>query len=341
MNNLKDAKVKDIAIADMARSMSGALSECEAEEIFLRQSGDEAYKEQLLRTAEMVSDLDRLADSAVIRSIKCEAVRRRYSPRAVAASILIVMAAGLAYFFQGVDQAEPQKIDRYVTRVGEQKTVTLSDSSTVYLNTNSELLVLMADDARKLTLKRGEAYFDVAMDSTRPFSVEVGDQSVTVLGTAFNIYREPDLVSVAVTEGALVVHDSGEDLSSLRNVAFSDVSSGVHKVSGRYRLQAGQQVAIDTDLDTLAFVEYKEAGGWRTGQLLFSNTSLADVVKELNRYSSKKILIEDESIMGLSISASFKVDRINTAIRGIELTHDIKVKNFSDRIVIVGHSGHR
>ena len=72
--------------------------------------------------------------------------------------------------------------------------------------------------------------------------------------------------------------------------------------------------------------------------LRFSDQPLMNVVRELNRYSGKKILIEDKAVMDLPISAALKVTSINSAVTALEQSYPIKVSHYFDRIVIVSAS---
>ena len=75
---------------------------------------------------------------------------------------------------------------------------------------------------------------------------------------------------------------------------------------------------------------------WRTGTLDFDSVPLVDVVRELNRYSGKKILIEDAGIIDLKVLGVIQIDRISLALQGLEHTLPIKVTHHFDQIVLTG-----
>ena len=93
----------------------------------------------------------------------------------------------------------------YLTAVGQQKTVTLSDDSRVQLNTNSQIQVDYSDGYRNIRLLQGEVHFEVAKDPSKPFRVYAGSGRVQAVGTAFNVYLNKDQVEVLVTEGRVAV----------------------------------------------------------------------------------------------------------------------------------------
>lgn len=95
----------------------------------------------------------------------------------------------------------------YETVAGTQRTVVLDDGSKVLLNSNTSIDVDMASAERRVTLRRGEAYFEVAMDRSRPFVVTGPRCTATALGTAFafEVRALPHHDAVIVTQGAVRV----------------------------------------------------------------------------------------------------------------------------------------
>src|SRR6185437_1052177 len=110
----------------------------------------------------------------------------------VAAALIAVSAIGIgsAQYLSKPDGAA------YSTAVGGHKTITLSDGTRIELNTNTSLRITLKDDRRNVFLDKGEAFFHVTHDASRPFVVTVGNHRVTDLGTEFVVRREPGEVKV-------------------------------------------------------------------------------------------------------------------------------------------------
>lgn len=112
----------------------------------------------------------------------------------VAAVLLVLMGGYLVSMIAFGDQPMEELLatDEIINRQ-------LADGTTITLNHGSGLTypVEYADHLRKVYLK-GEAFFDVARDTTRPFVIEAGDARVEVLGTSFNVEAFPDRDSVVV-----------------------------------------------------------------------------------------------------------------------------------------------
>ena len=312
------------------------LSEAEAAAIHARIQSDPNYREDLDALLSVLAAMEGLANERAVEAIARDyrqllRVRRakRRLALGMAAGILAALGAALAVFspWRGAEEGHLQK---YFTRIGEQQTIALPDGSVVTLNTGGELMVDFGGAARRVLLERGEAYFEVAELAHRPFTVDLGSHAVTALGTAFNIRKDPDRYQVAVTRGAVVVHEDTEDLSAL----IPPVS-----IAGRgpLRVDAGWVAEFDVGGNLLTAFRPESIDryhDWRSGLLSFSYEPLSEVVQELNRYSRRKILIEDASVMELSVVTAIRVTDIDAALYGLETVLPIEVTRHYDRIVI-------
>lgn len=260
---------------------------------------------------------------------------------ALAATVLIATAIG---FYQWRYSPEPEtNILRYVTRVGEQKTVNLPDGSVVNLNTSSQILVDFSSDRRMVVLDRGEVYFDVVKNSAQPFTVELGDHAVTVLGTEFNIHRSPDKYTLALLEGSVSLHRRESPAATMPPHDFQKIKvdgNEVIRFKGAVQrlVSAGTVVEFNTgkqEFTAFAPDDMARYQGWRSGTVSFQSEPLYKVVLELNRYSAKKILIDGQGIRDLEVYAAVKVNRIDVALAVLEKALPIKVIHHFDRIVIV------
>jgi transmembrane sensor len=185
--------------------------------------------------------------------------QRRWRPwagAAIAASLVGVVT------YHVTERAPASQI--YETAPGARRSITLADGSTVVLNGGSRLEVDGADP-RSLTLARGEGLFTVRHDANRPFRVAVGNATVTDIGTAFDIVREPTTTRVAVAEG---------------EVEWS------HKdTKGAVRLKAGDRLRAADGAATVevSSVAADSVGDWSRGQLAFDGAPLSSATADLGR----------------------------------------------------------
>jgi transmembrane sensor len=234
---------------------------------------------------------------------RAQAVRRRpanwrTAGQGIAAALLLGLIAFGGYWWI----TSP---DDYETAIGERRVVTLADGSRVSLDSNSEVTVRYTKNARDLHLVRGQARFDVAHNVERPFSVIAGDQKVVATGTAFNIDVTGPKVLVTLIEGHVVVLD--EDKSKTINPI--DTPSPLPKPS--VELKAGQQLAALPEAPpTIATANLQRVTAWTSGQLMFDNETLADVVARVNRYTKTPIQIDGPKVANLKISGVFNTGDI-------------------------------
>ncbi len=209
----------------------------------------------------------------------------------------------------------------FETAVGERSTVELSDDSTVTLNTDSRISVRFTarSHTRRVTLERGEAHFQVAKDR-RPFEVFAGDRRIVALGTAFDVRLLPDQDSVLVTlvEGRVLVDAVG--------AADTLPGSPPAKSPSHTQLEAGEQLVVKpNEPPTVLAADLERAAGWREGRLLFRDQALPDAVSEINRYSRRKLVVDDDARLdAIRISGVFLAGSTRSFIEAVETIHPVK-----------------
>jgi transmembrane sensor len=211
---------------------------------------------------------------------------------AIAAALALVLAAGLTWF--GVALSTTQT---YATTLGEFYRVTLADGTSVSLNTNTRVRVALTKTQRRVELLQGEAQFEVAHDSQRPFLVAAGDTVVRAVGTAFVVrLRSQQSVDVLVSEGKVAINPPS-----------------------RTTVSAGQMALVRKRvITTHAIDDITRRLAWTEGMLIFNGETLADAVGEFNRYNRRQLVIADPGIAGSKIGGAFKAtnpDRFATAVQ--------------------------
>ena len=347
LKNLQEIMGGDVEHA-LLHLWSDQLSEAEAAAIRNRVWRDPKYREEFDGSLEVLASMEALADDSEIQEIALEFRRlmqehrsKRGAALGMAAGLLVAIGAALTYFspWRGPDDSHLQK---YFTRIGEQQTIELDDGSVITLNTAGQVVVDYSGQVRRILLERGEAYFEVAEDSGRPFTVDLGVRSVTAVGTAFNIRKSPEHYQLAVIEGAVAFHEVTDEVPSSPPPVSVDGQAVVISAPGQQRVEAGWVAEFDVTRDVLTAFRpesMERYEGWRNGTLSFYREPLYQVIQELNRYSRKKILIEDTSVMELSVYTAINVQEIDSALYGLEKLLPIAVTKHYDRIVITASAG--
>ena len=196
----------------------------------------------------------------------------------------------------------------YVTAVGEQRTVELSDGSKLTLDANSAVDVAYAGGLRMARLVRGQAFFDVAHDAAHPFRVAASGRIISVLGTRFNVAVSEAEMRVVLVEGAIAV-GKGDD-PRRPGAEVGRLSAGQQLV---HRAGGGDQIGP------------AEGGvAWKDGFVSFDRRTLASAIEELNRYSDKKLVVRDPKVAALRISGAFPTGDTQAFILTITALYPLK-----------------
>ncbi|MBS0420066.1 MAG: FecR domain-containing protein [Proteobacteria bacterium] len=210
----------------------------------------------------------------------------------------------------------------YRTPVGGIALIPLADGSKVTLNTDSRIHVSVTDHERRVELEQGEAYFEVAQDTRRPFVVRAGDKRVIAVGTRFSVRRNGDDVDVIVTEGR--VRLEGAPVAQLQKSAPELLSAGMVARAG------DSGVLLENGTPT----EAEESLSWREGVLVFREMTLAQAVAEFNRYNTRKIVIADPHAADFRVAGSFRADNVDAFLRLIERGYPLRVERHEDRYIL-------
>jgi transmembrane sensor len=241
-------------------------------------------------------------------------LRRIGRPAAAAIAAAVLAAVGLTSWYVASQGKS------YRTEVGQIRSVPLEDGSHVTLDTGSRIEVAVGAGERRIGLIRGDAYFEVAKDPMRPFIVSVDRARVVAVGTQFFVERNDHGLTVLVTEGKIRIERPAE--------SPQEVAAG-----SEVRLDATElRISHPTDM------EVEETLGWRNGYLLFRDTSLVEAVAKFNRYTLRKMLIEDPSIAGIRIGGHFRLDDVQGFLWLLKSGFPINVDERGDRIVLTKRS---
>lgn len=246
---------------------------------------------------------------------------KSYPGRAWGALAAAAMVVATVWFLLDVRPPLQSETLAVHTEIGQSRQVTLTDGSTVQLNTDSSIVTAYSKSERAMELVRGEAHFVVARDRSRPFRVYTGHHMIEAVGTAFRVFIG-EATEVTVTEGQvrLVVLESppGED------------TTPVPKTDAIVR--AGRNAVFDSDrilVEPIDKAEIDRRLSWQTGGLSFDGEPLESVVKEFSRYSAQRIVIDDD-IGQLKVLGWFPVGDTPQFIEALEAHVDVAARTGAD-----------
>ena len=233
--------------------------------------------------------------------------RRRFLYAAAGVAAVTVPAAILL--------TRPGLFADHATAVAERRAISLEDGSKVELAASSSLSIDFAADLRRIVLHNGEAFFTVVQDPARPFVVDAATGNTRASAAAFNVKMTHPLVTVAVTTHSVLVSANGAE-----QVAVNE----------------GQRVRYGPNLTgPVRDANLDQVEAWRRDRLVFQDTSLGEVIADLERYRGGRIILVDSQLRTLRVTATFDTSDADAALDAIASTLPVRVDRLTGLLVVI------
>ncbi|UTA66258.1 FecR family protein [Emticicia sp. 21SJ11W-3] len=235
---------------------------------------------------------------------------KRFFSLGIAASILVVLTAGLlAYFF-----SNPQPEMLALTTTGNTLQQTLPDGSVVFLNNNTSIVYPenFEGDTREITLK-GEAFFDIKRNESKPFVIHANGSDIRVLGTSFNVKAYNKNVEVSVETGKV-------EFKNKKKAAL---------------LVAGEKATFENDTIKKLSAD-KNAFAYKTKVFVFENQSLEEIAKALADGYHTNIVLTNNRIKTCRLTTRFNNESLPNALNIIAETLNLTVSAKEGAYVLDG-----
>jgi ferric-dicitrate binding protein FerR (iron transport regulator) len=239
----------------------------------------------------------------------------------IAASILIpIVCIGLGYYFS---ENRPKQNGAPMTvhvEVGQKANIQLPDGTNVWLNSAGSLTYDPEYNNKKerVVYLKGEAYFEVEKDESRPFIVKANDVSVEALGTKFDVkaYPDDDYVLATLLEGSIRVSSQSrsEMVEPNEKLKFT-----------RDNRQFAKSELLDADKNV----------SWINNHLAFEQERLEDIAKILERMYSIQIRFASENLKDIRFSGTLKNNNLENVLQLITFVSPIHYSLENDTILIV------
>jgi transmembrane sensor len=239
---------------------------------------------------------------------------------AVAASVAMLAAVAGVLKFQA--PGAPDEI-HLSAEIGTPKKVELADGSRVDLDAGSQVVVQFSSQRRQVELVRGQAYFSVAKDPSRPFEVRADGALAQALGTHFSVAKRSDSVRVVVTEG---------------HVQVSDLRANTDGIANHVVQLIADQGATLTDGGPLDGPVQLDAGSnlaWLQGRVVYRSETLGNVVADLNRYSKLPIILDDKQLAQLRVTGRWSTTDVETWLESIAQALSLSIVRRQDEILLM------
>lgn len=242
----------------------------------------------------------------------------------LAAGGALAAAAAAAVVVLGPAAIAPAPLDPHATQIAEIETLRLADGSIVTLGAASSIDVRFTQSERRIVLREGQAYFDVAEDG-RPFVVEAGDTIIRDIGTQFDVNRGEGRVRVSVSEGIVSVSEPP------RGLLLQRPDPVILRAGVRAEVRDSIEIAASAAAPTLSRATAPDS--WREGRFVYDDVRLGDLVADLNRYHQPGVRMSDASLADIRLAASFKADEIDTFLATLPLAAPVDVTRAEDGAV--------
>ena len=224
--------------------------------------------------------------------------------------------SGITYADGGESEAVVyNKLD--IPRGGE-FCLTLSDGTRVWLNSETSILypVVFGTKERRVFIQ-GEAYFEVAKDAKKPFTVQFMSSSVTVLGTSFNIraYPEEKQSQTTLAEGSVRIYSPGSSML----------------------LKPGEQAEVKALSGEMVKkeVEVKTFTSWKDGRFVFEQEPLENIMRTLERWYDIRVIFRDEGAKRISLSGNLKrYGDFSQVMNMLQMTGDVRFELHGNDVYI-------
>ena len=224
--------------------------------------------------------------------------------------------SGITYADGGESEAVVyNKLD--IPRGGE-FCLTLSDGTRVWLNSETSIQypVVFGTKERRVFIQ-GEAYFEVAKDAKKPFTVQFMSSSVTVLGTSFNIraYPEEKQSQTTLAEGSVRIYSPGSSML----------------------LKPGEQAEVKALSGEMVKkeVEVKTFTSWKDGRFVFEQEPLENIMRTLERWYDIRVIFRDEGAKRISLSGNLKrYGDFSQVMNMLQMTGDVRFELHGNDVYI-------
>ncbi|WP_159519497.1 FecR family protein [Sunxiuqinia indica] len=240
----------------------------------------------------------------------------------IAAAIVLALLVVSAAYFVGKQQLSGQTLAEIKVDDSGLSQVELADGTIVTLNRDSKINYpdQFGSNKREVFIE-GEAFFEVTPDPNKPFIIRAGEATIKVLGTSFtvNAYPGSDRIEVIVATGK--VQFSKNDIGqSMNRLLLNPGEKGIFESVSKQLVKS-----LNADPNYLA---------WKTRSFVFSETSLKEVISQLNKVYRVQIELNDLSLNDLLLNAHFENEPLDFILKVISETHGLSVSRTGEHYLL-------
>lgn len=233
-------------------------------------------------------------------------------------NVTVIKTTDSSLQYRATDKLQPLTYNVLETPGKSEFMIILADGTKVWLNAGSKIRypVTFVANERRVELS-GEAYFEVSKDKKKPFVIDVGGNSVQVLGTSFNVKAYKGDVDIYTT----LVEGSVRMTTSAQSIELKPDEQGVINLKTRQLTKR----LVDVNLYT----------GWKNGRFIFDNQPLGEIMSTISRWYGIDVMFENQAARNVIFTGNLKrYESLNKIITMLEMTEQIKFKKEGNTIYI-------
>ncbi len=264
--------------------------------------------------------------------------KRRVMVWLTAASVAAVVLAGASAFLVSTGESR-LPADVYTSTDNEPRSLSLPDGTLIHLDRNSSIAVRFDVRQRHIDVRRGGAIFDVGKDPARPLQVTLGANVLRDIGTVFEARRLDAGGVVTVISGRVDVLAAGHPLISPwidawdRQLGQAPTPSHVMAA-----LQAGQQAHVNANGAVTALVPHADiaqATAWLPADIGFQHSTVAEVARRFNTYTTRPLEIDDAAVASMRISGRFHAHDVDAFVAYLQTLPGVTVQRDDEKVRVL------
>ncbi|UZR97393.1 FecR family protein [Chondrinema litorale] len=238
----------------------------------------------------------------------------------ITASIALLLGVFTVLYFYNNEEKIEQPIAKVFSEIstisGQKKNITLPDGTRVILNSSSSISFekeFLKSNERRITLK-GEAYFDVTKNKTKPFIVSTNSVETKVLGTSFNVKLDSNKVYIALVEGRVEMKNQ-DNIIEL----------------------TPEEMGIADMLDSSLYKTYfdiQEITGWKDGKLVLKDANYNEVMQRLQEWYGVEFEQKGKTPTG-TINTIYDNVSLSEVLLGLSFTYNFDYTINKDQVNII------
>jgi transmembrane sensor len=203
----------------------------------------------------------------------------------------------------------------YRTGKGEHRRIALSSDVSLELNTQTSVALREVQDETRIELISGEASVVAARSGSKPLVMLAATGRISAVAAVFNVRCLGGVVAITCLNGIVDVVQDGKAV----------------------RLQEAEQVSYSPGgIEASVPIDPAQVTAWQAGLLIFRDRPLADVVDEVNRYRSGKIIITNADLKRRIVNGTFQISKLDEFVLQVQQLFGAQARSLLGGVVLLG-----